>query len=192
MNIQYTKQQLIFLFLKDKRRFYIIIGIIMFTLVSSAVINGTNNKKIRLLLREKEGETKKSDLLNLINMSNKTISLYKEAFRPRDVFLVMSAVGDIAKSSGVKLSSIKPAREQEEPLYTRYYFNLDVEANSYHAIGKFVGEIENSPDTYFVEELDIKIREDGAASGDKGAVQEAKPANKFTVNMALSIISFKR
>lgn len=192
MNIEYARQQLIFLFLKDKRRAYIIIGIITFTAVCSAVINGVHNKKIRSLLIRKEAEAKKSSLLSMINFSEKTIKSYSEAFRSRDVFLVMSAVGDIASSSGVKLSSIKPGRQEEKPLYTRYYFDLAIEAGSYNAIGKFVSGIESSQDTYFIDELEIRTREDGAPSVTKEGSQEIKPANKFTANMVLSIVIFKR
>ncbi|MFA5357109.1 MAG: hypothetical protein WC301_06920, partial [Candidatus Omnitrophota bacterium] len=121
MNIEYTRQQLMMVFLRDKRRGYIIIGVVLFTLICSLVIHNIQNKKVRLLLTRKEGEVKKSALLNQINLSGKTIELYRDAFRPRDVFLVMGAVGDTAKSSGVKMVSIKPGEEEDKPLYYRQY-----------------------------------------------------------------------
>jgi len=164
--------------------------VVLFTLICSLVIHNIQNKKVRLLLTRKEGEVKKSALLNQINLSGKTIELYRDAFRPRDVFLVMGAVGDTAKSSGVKMVSIKPGEEEDKPLYYRQYFNMQLEAASYHAIGKFVSELESSKDTYFIDELEIKIKEKSPASGSAAAV-DAKPVSDFTVNMILSIVVFR-
>jgi hypothetical protein len=53
-----------------------------------------------------------------------------------------------------------------------------------------VSELESSKDTYFIDELEIKIKEKSPASGSAAAV-DAKPVSDFTVNMILSIVVFR-
>ncbi|MFH1269641.1 MAG: type 4a pilus biogenesis protein PilO [Candidatus Omnitrophota bacterium] len=190
MNIEYIRQQLVDSFLKDRRRAYVLIGVAIFTLIISLAVHLIQNQKIRLLLVQRGAELKNSNLLNEINISDKTIKLYKNSFRTRDVFWVMNAVSDIAKASGIKLISIKPGKEEKQPLYTSHSFNLVIEANNYHAIGKFISDIENSPDAYFVDALSIKMQEEGLVS-DKESTLEAKPVSKLVVNLVLSIIIFR-
>ncbi len=189
MKMGYSREKLMNLFLKGRKR-VLSIGIILFTLIITLIIYRIQTKKIRELDVKKSAETKRNEVLKEIVQLEKTINLYKNIFSKKDAFLVMDTVSDIVKDSNVRLISIRPEKEERQPLYAKYPFTLVIGADNYHAIGKFISKIENSSDVYFVDAISIRSQEESQIP-DKELTGVSKPTNKLIVNLILSIIAFK-
>ncbi len=189
MNIGFFREKLMNLFTMDKKKIFGI-GIIIITIVVALVIHKSQTKKVESLHAQKDAELKKNEILTEIGRSEKTIKLYGNILGKKDPASVMNALSSIAKESKVTMVSIKADSEENRSLYIRSPFSLVIEANSYHAIGKFISKVENNADIYFVDAISIKAREE-SQTPDKESTQVPKPANKLIVNLILSIIAFK-
>jgi len=189
MRIGYPREKSMNLFLKGRKR-VLSIGIILFTLIITLIIYRIQTKKIESLCVDKDTELKKDEVLKEISRSEKTIKLYKNLLSRKDASSVMNTISNIARDSNVKLISIKPGSEENQPLYIRCPFILVIGADSYHAIGKFISSIESQSDIYFVDTISIRSQEESQTS-DKELTGVSKPANKLIVNLILSVIAFK-
>jgi Tfp pilus assembly protein PilO len=87
----------------------------------------------------------------------------------------------MAREFSVKISMIKPAEEGAFPLYTKYPFELTVEADNYHQIGKFISKIETNPNIYTVGSLAMhpQVNNQGNQPG------------KITASLKISTVLFK-
>ncbi len=189
MRIGYSREKSTALFLKGKKK-VLSIGIIIFTLIITLIIFSVQTKKIESLHVTKDTELKKNDVLNEISRSEKTIKLYRNLFSRKDAYSVTDTMSSIAKESNVRLISIKPGTEENQPFYIRSPFILVIGADSFHAIGKFVSMIENHSDVYFVDVISIRSQEE-SRTPDKELTQAPEPTSKLIVNLILSIIIFK-
>ena len=178
MKIGYTREKITDLFLKGRKNVFSI-GIIVFTLILTLIIHGIQTRKIEALSVKKGMEAKKNDVLKEIAGSEKRINLYKNIFSTKDAASVMNAISNIARDSKVRVISIQSDKEINLPSYIKYPFNLVIGVNNFHDIGKFINNIENQPEAYFVDAISIRTQE------------ESQGENKLTVNVTLSIIAFK-
>ena len=189
-NTEYSTEQLMGMVYKNKKSILAVGIIIVFTLVASSIIHKVQAKKIETLNSRKEMESKKNDILREIGRSEKTIKLYKSIFGDKDVSSITGMINSMAKGSSVTLISIQPGSEEKQPFYSKSSYLLMIGANNYHAIGKFISKIESEPDIYFIDKISIGVQEGKAGrSGEAGIA--ANPAYKFTVNLILSVITFK-
>ena len=189
MKIEYSQEKIMNLFLKGKKR-VLSIGIILFTLFITLIIYRIQTKQIESLHLNKDTELKKNDVLNELSRSEKAIKLYKNLLSQKDASLVTNTISGIAKDSNVKLISIKPAREENQPLYIKTPFILVIDADNYHAIGKFISSLENQSDIYFIDTISIRSKEE-SRTADKELTEVSKPPNRLIINLILSIIAFK-
>lgn len=189
MKIEYAKEGLMNLFLKGRERL-LSMGIILFTLSAALIVYRIQTKQIESLYVDKDTELKKNDALTEIGRSEKAVKLYKNLLGQKDASSVMNRLGVVAKESNVRLISIKPGREENQPLYIKTPFVLVMGADNYHAIGKFVSAIENEPGIYFVDAVNIMAQEKGRMLAQE-STQGPKPTNKLIVNLIFSIIAFK-
>jgi Tfp pilus assembly protein PilO len=189
VEIEYVKEKLMDLFFKGRKRI-LSIGIILFTLFITLIISRIQTKQIESLHANKDTELKKNEVLNEISRSEKTIKLYKNLLSQKDASSVMNTVSDIARDSNVRLISIKPAREENQPLYIKYPFVLVIASDNYHAIGKFISKLESQSGIYFINTISIRSQEE-SRTPDKELIGESKPTDKLIVNSILSIIAFK-
>ena len=189
MKIEYSKERLMDLFLKGRKR-VLSIGIILFTLSITLIIYRMQTKQIESLYVNKDTELKKNDVLNEISRAEKAIKLYKNLLSQREASSVMNTLSDIARGSNVRLISIKPAREENQPLYIRTPFILVIGADNYHAIGKFISKFENQSDIYFIDTISIRSQEESRTPAQE-LTEVSKPTNKLIVNLIFSIIAFK-
>jgi len=189
MKIEYSKEKLMDLFLKGRKR-VLSIGIILFTLSITFIIYRIQTKQIESLYVNKDTELKKNDVLNEIRRSEKAFKLYKNILSPKEASLVTNTISGIARGSNVRLISIKPDREENQPLYIKTHFILVIGADNYHAIGKFISSIENHSDVYFIDTISIRSQEE-SRTPDKELTEVSKPTDKLIVNLILSIIAFK-
>jgi len=133
--------------------------ILLAFIVSYNAIYKKQVKEEQLLKQKISEETKKNDVLKSIGKSEETISAYKNLLPQKDANLNINSISNIAKASNVKITSIRPAPEQRYPDYIKLPFNLVLTMPNYHALGKFISEIENSQDVYAVEVVNISLNE---------------------------------
>ncbi len=128
------------------------------------------------LKQEKETEIKKNAALEEVGKLEKRLNAYKNFLVKKDTSLVIGALSDMAKVSGIEISSIRPETEQKFPTYAKIPFSLEMSADNYHALGKFISKMESSPDIYTVEDINIKTQGQG---------------DKLSVSLKVNKISFK-
>lgn len=144
------------------------LGIIILAFIFAINIYNRQSRKIVLLNETKNIETEKNEVLGEISQFEKNIISYRDFINKKDVFSVINTLGNITKESSVKIISIKPEREKDYPLYTTYPFNLTVEADNYHTVGKFISKLESHPDFYIVDELSIRPQAKTAQAQEEG------------------------
>ena len=128
------------------------------------------------LNQQRQTEIKKNAVLEDVSKLEKRLNAYKNFLVKKDTGLVIGTLSDMAKATGIEISSIQPETEQEFLTYTKVSFSLEMYADNYHALGEFISKMESSPDIYTVE--DINIRTQG-------------PGNKLSVNLKVNKIFFK-
>ena len=132
----------------------ILICIVAFFIIKAIYTNQTEN--IARLNKAKEEESRKNEKLADISQLEKKINAFKKTINNKQISSVINTLGNLAKESSVRITSIKPAREQDYPLYIKYPFDLTIEADNYHLIGKFMSRLEKHPDVYIVETATLR------------------------------------
>ncbi len=163
---------------KYKKNTLNVIVIIAALIIAGNIYKG-QSKTIALLKERKESEAKKNELLLGLSQLENKMSMYKDAIGKKDVSLIINTVSGIAKDTGVNIISLKPEDAQADSFYMRYPFVLDVQANNYHSIGKFISRLESSPDIYIVELLTIRAEAEDSAE------------NKLNADIRLNTIGLK-
>ncbi len=141
---------------KHKNRIFNLIVIILALAIANNIYR-KQSREIELLNAKKDAGIKKSSVLESISQLNNRINSYKNLLTKKDANLVINTTSDIAKASGVKILSVKPAMEQRFADYTKFPFDLMVSAPNYHALGKFISGLESYEDIYFIEALNINF-----------------------------------
>ena len=95
-----------------------------------------------------------------INQFEKKTSAYKELLARKDSNKVIDAFSKIAQETGIKITGIRPANEQQLSGYTKTPFDLVLSVPSFHALGKFIGRIESDKDVYMVDNLEIRSQKE--------------------------------
>lgn len=115
----------------------------------------TQMKTITSLSQAKDVEMKKNELLKGIGEIEQKLNLYYDFVNKKSMTAIIDIIGDIAEKSLVKITSLRPAIEEEQPLYVKYPFDLRLEADSYHKIAGFISKIESHPDIFLIESAAI-------------------------------------
>ncbi len=103
-----------------------------------------------------ELEENKDSILKEISALDARHAKLKNFINTKDVELIINKLGSIAKQSSVKIISIKPEEQFNATAYSTYPFRLSISSTDYHNVGKFVRNLENSPDVYFVDDLTLR------------------------------------
>lgn len=159
---------------KNKNRI-LNIALIILAFVIASNIYKKQTKEIESLQAKIDLEIKKNGVLKNIGQLEKEINSYKNFLTKKDSNLIMNTIGNIAKEVGVKIVSIRPNLEQSYPDYIKFPFDLVLSASNYHAIGKFISELESHPDVYVIETLGIRPE---------------YQTKELTVNLKLSTVQF--
>ena len=138
-------------------------------------------KELVSLNEKKDTESKKNVVLKEIRQSERKIFAYKEVINNKDISLTISTLNNMAKEFSVNILSIRPLPEKDYPIYIESPFNLKLEFNDYHTIGKFVSNLESHPNVYNVEVAGIAPE----------ATQPGAEINKFSVDLKVSTILLK-
>jgi Tfp pilus assembly protein PilO len=121
------------------------------------------NKKITSVLKLHKDQSEKNELLLQIDDINKSIESYKENFGYRDRREIINMITNIARSSGVNILALRPqekAKKVKSEIYDKVFFDVDIQANSYHEIGKFISRLESNPVIFIVESIVIEPTSD--------------------------------
>ncbi|OGX14900.1 MAG: hypothetical protein A2166_03385 [Omnitrophica WOR_2 bacterium RBG_13_41_10] len=131
--------------------------IILVTIYIAVNLFKLQAKNMETLNIQKDIEIKKNEALDKIAESEKKASSYKDFLNKKDLSLAMSTISNIANQYAIRIISIKPERKEELQAYVKHTFSLSINADSYNTIAKFINTLENNPDVYFVDKINIKI-----------------------------------
>ncbi len=169
------------LFEKNKNNIFNL-GIVILALFIAFQIYKGVDEKLSSLAQQKDNELKKNEASDEIAGLEKKIDSYKKVFVKRDLSAVIETISSIAKKCSVKVSSIKPYREEAYPDYIKSSFEITIDAPDYHALGNFVSQVESYQDIYFVDEVGINPVVFG---------QDAKgTGSDLKVNLKISTVSY--
>lgn len=129
--------------------------IIIFVFISINIYKA-QVKNMNSMKERKEVDAKKNKALEDLSQLQKKIDDLVNFVNNKDIYATITNFNNIAKESSIQIISIKPAGEQDSPLYVKYPFELVVEAANYHQIGRFVSKIESNPSVYAVEYLTMR------------------------------------
>lgn len=136
-----------------------------------------NQEDLKKNLEEKKVmETKKNELLGNIQQNEERIAVLKKTINTKDRDLIMNSISQTAKDNSVNINSFKESEQQSEhSLYKEYVYNLSITSNSYHNIGKFISDLENSPNIYIVKTISMQSREKSfGGSKETGSILNAE------------------
>ena len=168
---------------KHKRKLLNIVVLIISLIIAYNIFK-SQSLKAASLEQKKETEMKKNEVLAEINKLENKVDSYKKFINRKDIPSVINTINNIAKDSMVKIVSIKPQPNRDDnPDYTVYSFSLAVNAEDYHALGRFIAKLESSGDLYGVDSLNIRELSEGARG--------AKQAEGIAAELVLSTFLMK-
>jgi Tfp pilus assembly protein PilO len=136
--------------------------VILVALYAAFLIYKTQTKTLTALTVKKEAEIKRNDMLRNIGSLKKQYDDYRTFINNKDVSAVINTISNVGMASSVKIVSMKPAKEQDLPLYTKYPFELKLEAKSFNDLGKFISKLESHQHIFDVEIAKIKPAQEGS------------------------------
>jgi Tfp pilus assembly protein PilO len=158
------------------------VALVVLALFFSFRIYDAQNKKIIVLKEKAEIEVKKNVVLEEITAIDQKIGALKKVVNSKNMNTSLNTIASIAKENSVKIISIRPTEQTTFPLYMKYPFELIVSVDSYHSLGKFISKLENHPDVFSVDVLEMKPQE---------FLQGEKLVARLTVKMTISTILFQ-
>lgn len=174
MKIPQIKEIAISFIQKDKKR-VVNIAIFIVSIAIACIISVSQGQVRKALSLKRDAEIKRNELLSGLSQSEKTIESYREALiHEKDAPAFVNTINSIAKEMNVEVLSIKPEPQIQETEYIRYHFIVIIQADNYHAIGKFIARIEGYSESNFVQTLSIKTL-----------------ADKLVADLALNLMAFK-
>ena len=184
MQIGYSKEKLSGLLIEGKEK-ALSIGIIIFTLVIAVSIYRNQARQLGSLNINRDTEIKKNEVLNEIKQAEKSITFYKNLLNENDMSSITNVISNIAKDSNVRIISIMPGTQEQQPLYIKYPFTVIINTDSYHSVGKFISSIESYSDVYSVNTVSIK----SAKESQEGKMPQS--TDKLIINLTINVIAFK-
>lgn len=158
------------------------VGVILLVFFVAFKFYQSAQSKITELNLKKQIEINKNQAAESVLGSESILESYKGILVKKDISSVMNTVADLAKTSNLKVVSIKPGDKETFKDYIKLSFNLVVNAPSYHALGKFVSQMESQKDIYLVDAIVID-----SANVDQNS---AAVGTNLTVNLTVSTISY--
>ena len=141
--------------------------VIIIAIFAAIGIYQADTRNIAVMQDKLNSGRQKNELLLRLDSLNKNIKALKSPLTGRDISLTIPSIKDIAQNSAVRIISLKPQAERDFPLYVKYVFELVVAADDFHSMGRFMADIENSPDFYFVEQLSMSIPDKSSSEDQK-------------------------
>ena len=159
---------------KIKENAFSILALFIAVIIAFKIVQKNEAGLVALKAKAQE-EASKSQILGEIGALENSFNSLKNKINDKSIDSIIHKVGNFAKDSSVKLINIRPLPEKNSGIYSRYPFDLQLAAGSYHSIGKFISILEKSSDIFFIESLSI--------TSNSGA--EDKVAAKIVLNTIL-------
>lgn len=147
------------------------IAVIILAMVIANNIYKKQNNQIASLRSKIDMQIKMNGELEEIGRLEQKIDAYKNFLTYKDINSTINTITNIAKESGLSISSIRPIQQKSYADYIKLPFDLTVSIPSYHALGKFISKLESYADPYQVEFLSIRSE---------------KTAERLNVNLRIS------
>ncbi len=157
-------------------------GTVLLTLIIVINIYKGQNQAIQMLRAQKDSELKKNEVLAVIGQSEKRIATYSNLFSKKDASLLINTLSNIARDSNMKIMAINPRGQEDRSVYVKYPFDLTLGVDSYHTIGRFVSNLENANEIFFIDKATIKPAE-------RTTTSEVK--HSLIVGLTISAIALK-
>lgn len=162
---------------KNKNLLLNVIIIAVACFIAFNFIYKNQEQELQGLVAKKDVEIKKNAVLENIGRLEKKIDDYKTLLPKRDVGETINTINNLARGAAIKIVSIRPlAAEERTANYVKSSFEISLSASSYHALGKFISNLESYQDVYIVESADIVSQEAG---------------KELTANLKVSAIAVK-
>ncbi len=129
--------------------------VIIVALIIAFQFYKNSSNQIEDLVRQQNEAIEKNKVTQEIASLEKKAEQYRGNFVRKDLASVMDIVSGMAKSSSVRILSVKPYSEEPMDNYLNSSFMITMRAPSYHALGDFISKIENDKDVYLVSEVSI-------------------------------------
>lgn len=165
-------------FINEYKKIIVNGGIIILSIIIAINIYNKQVKNIESLEKRKDEESRRAKVLENISSLEKKASNYKRLLSKRDASEVINTITELSRATDINIISIRPLQPQSFTEYEKLPFELIILVPNYHALGKFVNEIENLNDVYLVEAISF----------------DSKPKSKdknLTVNLQIASISLK-
>lgn len=129
--------------------------IIIVSLIVAFNIYKAQNQEAAKLKERYELETKKNALLTQISAEESELKTYRNTLNKKDASAILNAINMAAKNADIKIVSLRPQEPQVSADLTKYAYDLNLGAKSYHVLGAFISELESSDLVFIVENISI-------------------------------------
>jgi len=179
------------LFKKEKVNLNQVISLVILAIAFLVAINiyKGQNRKIAIIRNDQSDLKKKSDILFTIRDLKESFVLYKSTLKARDSREIISTIMNLATESGVNITLLRPKeqtsvsnRMRRGAIYDKVFFDLSIQVDSYHQLGKFISRLENDPMMFSIESLRIDI---------SATEMELISPKKMQVDLTVSQLFFK-
>ena len=148
-------------FLQKNKNAILNVAILVLALIISIKIYQNQDAQIAALKIQKQSEAENNIVFkNLTQLDNK-INTYKRSFKIRNSGEVMNTIGEIAKSSGLKIDSIRPLGDIAGDDYVRIPVSVAMKAKNFNQVGKFMSKLESHPAFFTVDSFRVGPNSDG-------------------------------
>ncbi|MDD2751860.1 MAG: type 4a pilus biogenesis protein PilO [Candidatus Omnitrophica bacterium] len=142
------------LLLKNKNKVINLAVLILSAYIALVIYQGQNTKVVNLA-NAKEMEIKKNEVLTEISQQQAIFNNYRSFVNAKDASQLSDAISNIAAAANAKIVSFRPMAEENFPVYSRFPFDIRVETNDYHSLGKFISSLESHQFLFDVESIKI-------------------------------------
>ena len=101
-------------------------------------------------------EEKKNRILDSIERSGARIDSYRRLLAKKETGSSMNDINNIARDSGIRIISIKPAGEDSFSDYIKYNYDLTISALDYDSLAQFVNALEVYRSVYIIDVLEVR------------------------------------
>jgi Tfp pilus assembly protein PilO len=140
---------------KQKGKFFNLLLLVLFIFISYQYIYKKQAAVFNSLQSKKNSEIKINEVLKNIIALEGNLDSYRN-FLLKDSSQIINRISDIAKENGIELASITPSSEQKSADYIQFPYDFTINAPDFHALGKFIGQLESNKDIYIVDYMAIR------------------------------------
>ncbi|MFA5155982.1 MAG: type 4a pilus biogenesis protein PilO [Candidatus Omnitrophota bacterium] len=158
------------------------IGIIVLAI---AISYGMYNKQLAViesLKHTKDTEIKKNTALGGIAELEKRVKLYRDFVNKKDSSTLINSLNRIAREAGINITSLKPGRPQDFPMYAKDSFSIVITAKSFNQLARFISRLESHTDIFIIENLSVRP---------SGRFEEGESKDFLSADLTVNTVTFK-